>query len=811
MSTRPIEGAPLADRVLDARPEVDRFVAAVLAARASEALFGVVRPVAVGRYHLRRVLGAGGGGAVFVAHDPELDRELAIKLIVADTADQRARALAEGQALARLAHPNVVAVFDVGVVDDRVYLAMELVAGQPLRRYATAASPRAIVRAYRQAGAGLAAAHAAGLVHGDFKPDNAVIGADQRVRVVDFGLAGAVGADLGGGTPAYMAPECVDGAAIAPSIDQYAFAIALREALAAAGWATLPRWLAPIVARGSAARAADRYPTLAAMLAALDADPSRRRRWYVAPVAFAVSGFLLASPERPVSGPRCDDVLAALGPAWSSARRERVTAHLRDLGTDFARATAATAPAALDAYAAAWGQVHIEACHARDHELPALATRRAGCLAGARARLGAVAELFEGAAADEVAAAVRAASELPALDRCQGDQLDLDAVEPPPLAQAPAIAAATEALDRAAARVIAARPDAIAATAAVVAAARDLAYPPLVAAALLWHGRALYDAGRAHDARAPLFEAVELAIAARADAIAVEAYARALLIAIGADTAGARGGLLPIAALATRLGVRDRFAVALLHNHAGVVERAAGELPAARAAWSRALELARGVDGPGAVELAWVRTNLASVTDEPAVQAALHAEALGLARARLGADHPLTLDLEMAAAFAAPTAEAARQALRGPCTRAAELHPDRGPAVVVCAYELAILDLAAGDRVDARASLALVARPNLAGQLDGERRTIAAALAEVLDDTPGAAARLAALAHARRPTATTPWYELLLIADLELGLALAGDPAAAARAVALLAPAAAAQSSPSLARRLAWARALAGS
>lgn len=799
---------PLARRVVDARPLVDRFVADVMASNAAAALFGAPRPVTVGRYQLRRVLGGGGGGAVFVAHDPELNRELAIKLIVADTPEQRSRALAEGRSLARLTHPHVVAVYDVGVVDDRVYLAMELVAGEPLRRYAVGAAPRAVLRAYRQAGEGLAAAHAVGLVHGDFKPDNAVIGADGRVRVVDFGLAGAVGAAVDGGTPAYMAPECVAGAAAAPTIDQYAFAVALRESLAAAGWTDLPRWLAPVLARGSHADPDQRYPALAELLAALDRDPRRRRRLIAAPLVLALGGALLSGPPRPPPGPRCDDVAAALGPAWSPARRARLVEHLRGLDTRFARATADRAPAALDRYAEAWGLAHVTACAERGHELPALADRRATCLGRARARLAAVAELFETTDGAGVADAVRAASELPDLARCAAAVVELDVIEPPTPSQANAVAAVSSALDRGAARVLAARPDAVDDTAAIVARARALAYPPLTAAALLWHGRALHDAGQPGAARDAWLEAVDLGIAARADAIAIEAYARVLLVSM-ADYAGATGGLRPIAALATRLGARDRFAVALLHNHAGVLERSAGHVEATVREWRRALDLAREVDGPGAVELAWVRTNLAMVVADPDERAALHAEALSLTRSRLGADHPQSLDLEMAAAFATPDTTAARAALREPCARTAALHPNRGAVVVTCGYELAILDLADGDRAAAAASLALVAQPDLGGELDPARRAIAQAFAAYLRDEPDAGARFAALADTTATSPSTPWYELLVAADVELGRALTGDRGAAARAVELLERASAAEGGPSIARRLAWARAVA--
>src|ERR1051325_7599203 len=184
------EDARAAERLVAARPGGDHYVREVMRARVASGLFGAAPAVKVGRYELRRQVGRGGGGSVFVAWDPELTREVALKLIVAADPALRARALAEGQALARLSHPNVVPVFDVGLVEERVYLVMELIRGASLRSFAAEARrPREIIAAYRQCAHGLAAAHAAKLVHRDFKPDNAVMGADGRGRVVDFGLA----------------------------------------------------------------------------------------------------------------------------------------------------------------------------------------------------------------------------------------------------------------------------------------------------------------------------------------------------------------------------------------------------------------------------------------------------------------------------------------------------------------------------------------------------------------------------------------------------------------------------------------------
>ena len=163
-------------------------------------------PDHVGRYRILEKLGVGGMGVVYAAHDPELDRRVAVKVLCQEAIDEAGRELlgdrlrAEAQAMARLAHPNVVAVHDVGTFGDRIFVAMELVEGHddsPTLARWLAAEPRRtadIIAMYAQAGRGLSAAHDAGLVHRDFKPENVLVGRDGRVRVTDFGLArGIVG------------------------------------------------------------------------------------------------------------------------------------------------------------------------------------------------------------------------------------------------------------------------------------------------------------------------------------------------------------------------------------------------------------------------------------------------------------------------------------------------------------------------------------------------------------------------------------------------------------------------------------------
>ena len=161
---------------------------------------GELGPGAVlGRYVVLAPLGAGGMGTVLSAYDPKLERKVAVKLLHAearsseDSQTAQARLLKEAQAMARLAHPNVVSVFDVGTWRDRVFIAMEFVDGGTLRQWCAqpGRTQKEILRALLQAGRGLEAAHEAGLVHRDFKPDNVLVSRDGRVLVTDFGLAHA--------------------------------------------------------------------------------------------------------------------------------------------------------------------------------------------------------------------------------------------------------------------------------------------------------------------------------------------------------------------------------------------------------------------------------------------------------------------------------------------------------------------------------------------------------------------------------------------------------------------------------------------
>ena len=313
----------------------------------------------IDRYRIGHRLGAGAMGVVYAARDLDLAREVALKVVRprADAAAMQVRLRREAQAMARLSHPNVVPVFDIGTHDDQIFVAMELIAGETLRAWMRRRPPwRDVVRLFVRAGLGLEAAHAAGLVHRDFKPDNVMVGAGDQPRITDFGLArehgesaaagealaageangcGAAGEPLPqvtmsgsiAGTPVYMAPEQLLGRASGPAADQFSFCVSLFEALygerpfqptvaepahllakihtgqiakpeAARG---VPGWLHAAVVRGLVVDPEQRWPSMRALVAALERGLARRRArriaWIAAPLV-AGGGVLalLAAP-----------------------------------------------------------------------------------------------------------------------------------------------------------------------------------------------------------------------------------------------------------------------------------------------------------------------------------------------------------------------------------------------------------------------------------------------------------------------------------------------------------------------------------
>ena len=288
----------------------DRIVGE-LGRRETRVMFGAeAAPILLDRFEVRRCVGVGGMGVVFEAFDPDLRRRVALK--ICKTRVVEARAIEhEARCLAKLSHPNIVAVHEIVRLGADLILVMEFVEGQTLRKWQATTRPdwRELLSRYLDAGQALAAVHAAGLEHGDFKPDNVMVDSSGRVRVVDFGIArySVESNDAGelakAGTRAYMAPERIMGKPGGSKADIYAFCVAVWESLHGVrpyagatehalleailagkptrGRATLgmPGRVREVLMKGMAAQPSDRYANLEALLRALhDQVDGRRRR-----------------------------------------------------------------------------------------------------------------------------------------------------------------------------------------------------------------------------------------------------------------------------------------------------------------------------------------------------------------------------------------------------------------------------------------------------------------------------------------------------------------------------------------------------
>ncbi len=357
----------------------------------------------LGRYHLLRELGRGAMGIVLRAYDPELARPVAIKLVRDVDAQTRDLLRREARALAKLRHPNVVTVHDVILEDDAVCVAMELVEGDTLRAYCEGRGLREILDACVRAGRGLAAAHDAGVIHRDFKPENVLCGSDGEVKVSDFGLARVAEDTPDGalcGTPAYMAPEVLrrEGATVAS--DQYSYCVSVFELLAGerppgdlpATHASVPAWVMRALRRGLARDPAARFPTMHTLIAALADDPGvrRRRRLLLGAGALAAvaTGALIVQLM-----PRTAAATCAVDDPWTTPQRDAVR---ESLAAAADADTADRVTAGLDRYAARWAASQREACTAAD-------PRTLGCLDRSRRELAALAGVL--ASADRKVAA----------------------------------------------------------------------------------------------------------------------------------------------------------------------------------------------------------------------------------------------------------------------------------------------------------------------------------------------------------------------------------------------------------------------
>ena len=413
---------------------------------------------AAGRYQLVELIGAGAMGEVYRAEDPELGRDIAIKILHPGGSQQRL--LREAQAMAKLAHANVMRIYDVGTVDDRVFLAMELVKGPTLRAWlATAHAQRDVIATLRLAGTGLAAAHAAELIHGDFKPDNVLVADDGRVLVTDFGLARLITDEpvsgdprrrptetsspvLEGathnvvGTPAYMAPEQLDGGPATAASDQFSFCVTLFEALVGerpfkgsdvealrASQArlvvpSLPRSLARLLQRGLAVDPAARFASMTELLEEL--EQPRRTQFLVAGGMLVAGVAAAVLVSRGSSGAACADGGAQLAGIWDAAARAKITQTFTTANLPYGKTSLATALKQLDRYAAAWIATYTETCESTRSgaQSETLLDLRMQCLRRRKADFNAVVTTIATGDATVLRDAVGMASALPSIAAC---------------------------------------------------------------------------------------------------------------------------------------------------------------------------------------------------------------------------------------------------------------------------------------------------------------------------------------------------------------------------------------------------------
>ncbi len=611
------------------------------------------RGTVLGRYILLEPLGSGGMGVVYAAYDPQLDRKVALKLLQhGDDTDNntagRARMLREAQAMARLAHPNVVTVHDVGVVDGAVFIAMELVEGTTLTE-AMEHGPvpwRQALVLFEAAARGLAAAHDAGLVHRDFKPDNVMIGSDGRVRVTDFGLARLTAepqaeaeaeadanlAELSAvdrltrtgafvGTPAYMAPELLAGGAADFRSDQYAFCVALYRTLygtrpfagnsvgalytAATSrklepprWRVrVPGWLAAAISRGLHPDPDKRFASMADLLATLASGRRRRGRVVVgagaiAAIAIGITAWTAATR----SG--CADGHERVAQVWNSATRETIETALETSGLAEPTAIAGRLGAQLDSYSDAWARSFRDACEAnlRGEQSSALLDARMSCLEQRKTALQATVNVLGQVDREMAARALEIVEKLAPIATCENaERLLRGRLEPEDEAIHAAVSSLRQRLEQVKALSAAGRyAAALEIAEPMLDEAGALKFVPIAAEIEVEIGELKIGLGQWEEASRALEQACFDAEASGHDDVAAAAWALAVYVD-GFKLARREAGDMAARraeAAALRAGDRPDLMATMLHNR-GVVFLVRGEYDKALADHRAALQLRR--------------------------------------------------------------------------------------------------------------------------------------------------------------------------------------------------------------------------
>ncbi len=657
----------------------------------------------VGRYVVLALLGTGGMGAVYAAYDPELDRKVALKLLRPDAATlDSVRLTREARALAKLSHPNVVSVFDVGTVGAEVFIAMEFIEGMTVTRWMQqrARSVREVLDLFTAAGRGLAAAHKANLIHRDFKPDNMMLGSDGRVRVMDFGLARAVepaevavddtlASDSHGqadlrltregtllGTPAYMAPEQWQGGQVEAWTDQFSFCVALWEALygrrpfrgsslhalmhsvtqgeievVSRRKSHVPTYLRRVLERGLARAPAHRFPTMDALLAAIARGQTRQRTAGVliglGAAGLILAGFLGARSQRVAE---CEAHSAEIAGVWSGEARAALRDTLLATGVSYAGSTYEKAVPQLDRWTASWSEMRARVCTearidgTRSSALYELAT---ACLDERRDALAGLLEVLDDSSATDVQLVLPAIAGLEQVAPCAERGILERRPEPP---DGPGARRQVEALRRELMRI----PGLLAAgrygeglgrAEALLTSAEAIGYQPLAIEARAMVGTLAAHAESLDHGEEVLRRVYLDAGGGGADELAARAAVQ-LVSVVGVGRARPAEGLLwalPAEVLVRRLGQERGLLGASLFNNLALVHSAQSNFEEALQFNEQALAIREEVLGPDHPEVAATLNNLAVVQralGSYVSASASYERALAIGEAALGPDHP---------------------------------------------------------------------------------------------------------------------------------------------------------------------------
>jgi serine/threonine protein kinase/tetratricopeptide (TPR) repeat protein len=694
-------------------------------------------PRAIGRYTILRRLGAGGMGVVYAAYDELLDRRLAIKVLHEHRRDiggrRRERLLREAQALARITHPHVVTVHEVGFEHERLFVVMEFVVGPTLDQWLAIERRtwQQIVAVFRQIAEGVAAIHDAGLVHRDVKPSNVIVGDDGRVRVLDLGLVAIAAGDLEDtdenaagtsasgsssprrsgtltqtgerlGTPAYMSREQFLGLEPTPASDVFSLCVAFYEALygihpfatgsfkqirvaVLAGRIrqpiranSVPVWLHALILRGLSADPAERPASMRALCSELGKEPPRiRKRWIgtgLTAVGAALAGMLMTNNQAPTPTPTCGGGEAAIADVWNDDAAAGIREAIVATEQPYAAAMAGRVVDSLDDYASDWAAAHDRICHehARGEHSDSRLDARMACLDRRRDALEQTLAILLDADTGVVDHAGQMIAKLPRIHACDGLGRVVEEGETRSDRRVAALVVGLESrLVRADTLAHAGRISESARIAREVAnEAEILGQPRLVVEALLVEARiSILQPDRSRLA-VLLDRALELAIAEGLDELAAEAMIRRVYER-GLLPGGSEAALADLA-LADAMLVRsgdDPELRALLLNNAGAVHAAAGDREAARESFARGVALTERLFGEQHLDVAVGLANLGILTPDPLTRASLHERMIAIHERRLGPDHPRTLDARLLAAFHTADPEQASAAFERLCPR----------------------------------------------------------------------------------------------------------------------------------------------